>query len=143
MTGIIERAYRIAETAHRGLVDKHGAPYINHLLRVYALTRERGDLSEHTGAAAFLHDVLEDTTVTVTDLLAHGIPAEIVETVVVLTHLKCETYTTYVERIKTHAPAIPVKEADLIDHIRPGGGCPASLRPRYEKALGKLWGRRK
>ena len=57
---IAELAEQIPTTAHAGQVDKAGRPYIAHPARM------AGD--EHAVAAAWLHDVVEDTEVTLTDL---------------------------------------------------------------------------
>ena len=102
------------------------------------LVEERGG-TEHEIVAAWLHDVIEDTTVTAEDLIAHGIPADIVGTVEVLTRPKYEAYNGYIGRVLLDPRAIPVKVADLLDHVRPGGRCPETLRPKYEKALGRIW----
>ena len=66
----LERAIEIAVTAHKGQVDKSGAPYILHPLRVM-LSLE----SEEERIVAVLHDVVEDSEDWPLDrLLAEGLP---------------------------------------------------------------------
>jgi GTP pyrophosphokinase len=64
---VIERAYRLAEAAHADQLRKSGEPYIQHPLAV-ALTLAELRLDAHTLAAAFLHDVVEDTPNTIGDI---------------------------------------------------------------------------
>ena len=59
----IEKALQIAAQAHEGQKDKEGQPYILHPLRV--MSRVEG---EEAQIVAILHDVVEDTTVTLDDL---------------------------------------------------------------------------
>jgi len=66
---LIERAYKFADEKHTGILRKSGEPYIHHLIEVaYILASLQG--GPHTIAAGFLHDVVEDTSVTVEDLKA-------------------------------------------------------------------------
>jgi GTP diphosphokinase / guanosine-3',5'-bis(diphosphate) 3'-diphosphatase len=60
---LLTRAYTLAETAHTGQLRKTGHPYITHPLAVAKMLAEYG-LDESTVAAAFLHDTVEDTDVT-------------------------------------------------------------------------------
>ena len=59
-TGIIERAYRVAERAHEGQTRRSGEPYITHPIAVAQILAELG-LGPKTIAAALLHDTVEDT----------------------------------------------------------------------------------
>jgi len=58
--GIIERAYEVAERAHRGQLRKSGDAYITHPLAVTTILAELG-MTPATLAAALLHDTVEDT----------------------------------------------------------------------------------
>ncbi|CAN5565255.1 GTP pyrophosphokinase [soil metagenome] len=58
--GVIERAYRVAEAAHRGQMRKSGDAYITHPLAVATILAELG-MTPSTIAAALLHDTVEDT----------------------------------------------------------------------------------
>lgn len=72
-------AEQLARIAHAGQVDKQGLPYIEHVARVAAsvvtdVCATVPDTGSTAVAAAWLHDVLEDTPTTAADLLAAGIP---------------------------------------------------------------------
>lgn len=60
---LLRRAYEVAERAHAGQVRKTGEPYITHPLAVAKMLADYG-LDESTLAAAFLHDTVEDTELT-------------------------------------------------------------------------------
>jgi (p)ppGpp synthase/HD superfamily hydrolase len=60
---IVEAAKELAQSAHEGQERKGGAPYITHPERVAQLVADAG-FDKVTIAAAWLHDVLEDTDVT-------------------------------------------------------------------------------
>lgn len=65
---LVEQAYAFAELAHRGQVRKYtGEPYINHPMEVASMVRAAGG-SQAMIAAALLHDVVEDTDKTMTDI---------------------------------------------------------------------------
>jgi len=57
---VIERAYQVAEQAHRGQMRKSGDAYITHPLAVTTILAELG-MTPATLAAALLHDTVEDT----------------------------------------------------------------------------------
>ena len=76
----LHTAYHIAAQEFAGIARKGGdIPYLSHLLAVSALVIENGGTQDQA-AAAFLHDVLEDSEVTaesLVDRLVHGgVPAE-------------------------------------------------------------------
>ncbi|WP_405216372.1 RelA/SpoT family protein [Agrococcus sp. Ld7] len=62
-TGLIQRAYIVAEEAHRGQYRKSGEPYITHPVAVAQILADLG-IGAITVAAALLHDTVEDTTYT-------------------------------------------------------------------------------
>ncbi|MFB5662190.1 RelA/SpoT family protein [Alteribacillus sp. HJP-4] len=63
----LERAYKYSEEAHKDQYRKSGEPYILHPVQVAGILVEL-EMDPDTIAAAFLHDVVEDTDVTVDDL---------------------------------------------------------------------------
>lgn len=104
----VEKALEIATKAHEGQYDKSGVPYIEHPKHV--AEGVHGDIAK---ATAYLHDVIEDTDVTVDDLRREGIPEEVIEAVVVMTHGKHESYFDYIRRLRKCPIAREVKIADL------------------------------
>jgi guanosine-3',5'-bis(diphosphate) 3'-pyrophosphohydrolase len=64
---IVEKAYRIAEEAHRGQLRNSGEDYIVHPLEVAEILAEL-EMDEATIAAALLHDVVEDTSFAIADI---------------------------------------------------------------------------
>jgi hypothetical protein len=109
----LETAIRIAVVAHTGQTDKEGAPYITHPLRLMAAVD-----GEEAKIVAVLHDVVEDTAVTIEDLRREGFSDEVLTAVVCVTHRRDEPYADYVVRCKTHPLARQVKLADLVDNSR-------------------------
>ena len=104
----VEKALEIATKAHEGQYDKSGVPYIEHPKHV--AEGVHGDIAK---ATAYLHDVIEDTDVTAEDLRRDGIPEEVVEAVIMLTHDEHENYYDYIRRVKTNPIAKEVKIEDL------------------------------
>jgi GTP pyrophosphokinase len=66
---IIERAYTVAERAHRGQKRQSGEPYITHPVAVAQILADLG-IGAKTIAAALLHDTVEDTEYSLDDLRA-------------------------------------------------------------------------
>ncbi len=107
-TPLTNKAMKIAYAAHHGQVDKSGIPYIFH---PYHLAEQMED--EYTVCIALLHDVVEDTTVTLEEL-AKIFPLEIIDALALLTHDDDTPYLEYVQRIKDNPLARTVKLADLM-----------------------------
>lgn len=66
-TEIIEKAYLLAEKNHEGQLRKSGEPYIEHPVAVAAIVVEFG-LDTTSIVAAILHDVVEDTSVSIEEI---------------------------------------------------------------------------
>ncbi|HSO49453.1 MAG TPA: HD domain-containing protein, partial [Acidimicrobiia bacterium] len=66
-TELLRRAYELARRSHEGQLRKTGDPYITHPVTVALMLAEYG-LDEQTLAAAFLHDTVEDTSLTIADI---------------------------------------------------------------------------
>ncbi len=105
---LVALALEVARKAHAGQKDKSGADYILHPIAVAA----KVDTPEEK-MAAYLHDVVEDTDVTLEDLKALGFPAEVVEAVDCLTKRDGLPLADYLYRVKTNPLARRVKLADL------------------------------
>jgi (p)ppGpp synthase/HD superfamily hydrolase len=126
---VVALAGRLAADAHAQQVDKAGRPYVEHLRRVAAYVNP-SDLS--AVAAALLHDVLEDTTTTPAQLLEQHLPADVVDTVQLLTRKPQQQAADYYREIRAHAMAREVKLADLADNTDPDrlAQLPEALRLR-------------
>ena len=107
----LERAIAIAAKAHAGQVDKSGAPYILHPLRV--MLRLKGTEER---IAAVLHDVVEDCGITLDELRREGFAEEIVIAVDAVTKRDGETYEAFVARAAANPIGRRVKMADLEDN---------------------------
>ena len=108
-TALTNKAMKIAYAAHHGQLDYNGIPYIFHPIH---LAEQMED--EISCCAALLHDVAEDTDVTLEDL-AREFPEEVIRVLKLLTHEKGTDYFDYVRAIKADPIAVKVKLADL-DH---------------------------
>jgi (p)ppGpp synthase/HD superfamily hydrolase len=106
--------------AHEGQIDKSGRPYYLHPLRV-AMRLAHCTPAERQ--AALLHDVVEDTALTLADLRALGYSAEVIELVDLVTRRKPqgESHREYLERIvaSRNPKALRVKLADVYDNMSP------------------------
>lgn len=108
---MLSDAIAMAVEAHRGQVDKAGAPYILHPLR---LMLQQRDMPRRI--AAMLHDVVEDGGVTLETITAK-FGAEIAAAVDALTHRDGEPYDLFVTRCATDPIARDVKRADIEDNL--------------------------
>ncbi len=110
----LERAIAIAVAAHAGQVDRGGQPYVLHPLRLMFNAGRAADR-----IVAVLHDVVEDTAVTLQDLRAAGFDETIVTAVAALTRRKDggEDYLDYVRRAVQDPVARRVKRLDLMDNM--------------------------
>ena len=107
-------AIALAHRAHEGQVDKSGAPYIGHPLRVMANVT-----GEHARMVAVLHDVVEDTWVTADYLTEVGCPPDVVVAVIAISHLPDESQRDYLTRVAANPLALHVKRADIADNSSP------------------------
>lgn len=102
-----EYAVKFAKKAHEGQKDRAGQPYILHPLTVAEYCT--GDIEK---VCAVLHDVVEDTDITIGDI-GRRFGKEIAGVLKCLTHRKGESYQDYLERVKKNPIAVKVKLADL------------------------------
>ena len=101
------KAMKIAYEAHLGQLDYNDVPYIFH---PYHLAEQMDD--EVSCTVALLHDVVEDTPITLSDL-EQIFPAQVVEIVRLLTHDEGVDYFDYIREIKKNPIATKVKLEDL------------------------------
>lgn len=111
-------ALAVATQAHRGQVDKGGAPYIMHPSRVSGMVRHAGH-GDEAQAVALLHDVVEDSSWTLKDLSHVGFPQSVVLAVEALTHLAHEPREVYYRRVRMNRTAHIVKWFDIADNLKP------------------------
>lgn len=105
---LVDVARKLSKIAHQDQVDKGGKPYYLHPEKVASFVK-----TDKEKATAYLHDVLEDTTMTVTDFRQAEIPEDVIKAVIVLTHDKGEPYFDYLKKVKNNKLAKTVKLADL------------------------------
>lgn len=103
-----EKAYEIAKRAHLGQVDKAGEDYIKHPEKVASFVE-----TDEEKAVAYLHDVIEDTELTLEDLHEYEFSKEVIEAVDIITKKKGEDYRSYLNSVKKNKLARAVKLADL------------------------------
>ena len=108
MTQTLERAIAIAAAAHAGQLDKGGAPYILHPLKVML---RMTTLEERI--VAVLHDVVEDCEISLDDLRKEGFSEEVLSAIESVTKVPGESYEDFVERAAQNPIGRVVKLADL------------------------------
>ncbi|HEY9132890.1 MAG TPA: HD domain-containing protein [Dyella sp.] len=108
----LERAIAIAAEAHAGQIDKGGQPYILHPLRVMLRVN-----STWERMAAVLHDVVEDSPVTLDKLREEGFPLEVIAAVDALTKRKGESRLDAARRARQDPVAVVVKLADNAENM--------------------------
>lgn len=137
----LERAEGLARMYHAGQVDKAGAPYIEHPRRV--AERVRG-MYPPAAVVAWLHDIVEDTPVTLRGLREVGFTDEVVYAVEALTRREGERSEDYYKRVRVNPLARMVKLADIADNTDPrrlsflGPHEVTRLIKKYAKALDAL-----
>lgn len=133
-TDLTKKAMKLAYDAHNGQKDRAGIPYIFHPLH---LAEQMDD--EIACTVALLHDVVEDTIVSMQQL-EKEFPIEVIEALKLLTHDKSVDYFEYVEKVKSNTTAKKVKIADVMhnsDETRLDSISDNDLkrREKYQKAL--------
>ncbi|KAB0503449.1 MULTISPECIES: HD domain-containing protein [Pseudomonas] len=108
MSQTLERAIAIAAAAHEGQVDKGGAPYILHPLKVMLRVNT---LEERI--VAVLHDVVEDCGISFDDLRNEGFSETVLMAIASVTKVPDESYEEFVERAAQNPIGRVVKLADL------------------------------
>lgn len=105
---LLSLAIEVATVAHAGQVDKGGQPYIFHPQAVASAVD-----SDEEKIVAWLHDVVEDTSITLDYLAKMGFPEQIVHAIDVITKRKGVSYDDYLVGVKQDALARAVKIADI------------------------------
>ncbi|MBO4984113.1 MAG: bifunctional (p)ppGpp synthetase/guanosine-3',5'-bis(diphosphate) 3'-pyrophosphohydrolase [Bacteroides sp.] len=122
----IKDAFEFAQEAHRGQFRKSGAPYIVHPLAVARIVAEELQLGANSVIAAFLHDVVEDTSYTMEDV-KNRCGADVAYLVRVVTKQKKRQYETskqvdnfkqMLDSLHYDIRAILIKLADRLHNMR-------------------------
>ena len=113
LTEQLKLAIELAISAHNGQFDTHnGRPYIEHPFRVMNAGHT---LQEKI--VGVLHDVVEDSDMTLTQLKESGFSEEIVDAVDSMTKRENESYDDYILRVKKNPIGVRVKMIDLTDNM--------------------------
>lgn len=107
----IDQALLLAVQSFQGVKDEDGQPYILHCLRVM-MNFTDPSLQQ----VAILHDLIEDTPVTLEQLREMGFSPQVIQAIGLLTRTSDVSYADYVCRLKPNALARQVKMADLRDN---------------------------
>lgn len=108
-TPLTKKALKLCFEAHKDQVDKTDMPYVFH---PFHLAEQMDD--EISTVCALLHDVVEDTEITLENLEQMGFPKEVLDVLSLLTHDEAVPYMDYVEKISKNPTAKKVKIADLL-----------------------------
>lgn len=133
---------QFAERVHAGAPDRYGAPLLDHVRRVAAA------VPPDARTVAWLHEVLECTTVPAGELTGIGVTADELSAIELLTHAPTEDTNAYLAHVALIAAAAgragdlarTVKVADLKDRVQHqhGTSSPTAVRPPYLSALAVL-----
>ena len=107
-TPMTKKALLLCFEAHKDQRDKSGMPYVFH---PFHLAEQMED--EETTVVALLHDVIEDTDMTIDALRDMGFSERVISAIALMTHAPEVPYMDYVAKIKNDPIARAVKLADL------------------------------
>lgn len=124
----IDLAKWIAHEAHAGQFRRDNTtPYIKHPAAVVK------QLEPRLKPIGWLHDVVEDTNVTIEELIDVGFPSYIINGVEDMTHKEGDTNMRYWKNMLTNPDAVTVKIADIKTNL---ADAPSERQKiKYEKAL--------
>lgn len=134
-----KKAMIYAYLKHEGQYDKGGVPYIMHPLAVAEMMGQ----DENAVVIALLHDIVEDTYISIHDLKCAGFDDVVIAAVEALTRRPGEKYMDYLGRVKCNELATKVKLGDLQHNSDLGrlaiiDEAAISLHKRYQKAIAFL-----
>lgn len=126
----LQLAISIAVKAHEGQFDRGGKPYILHPLHLMNQLLFDTELA----TIAVLHDVIEDSEVTIRDLMDYGFSHRVYVAVSLLTHREGDDYlVNYIGNIAANYDALRVKRKDL-EH----NSCITRLKGVKQKDLDRI-----
>lgn len=120
---LVELALKVALEAHEGQTRWDGTSYIHHPLAVHHMVNlfkdKHNEFYNSIRIVALLHDVLEDTKVTIDDLEKHGFPPNVLESIRILTKMGKPNYWAYIKYIINtgDSVAIVVKLFDMLHNL--------------------------
>lgn len=109
---MLEKAIHIAVEAHAGQVDRAGKAYILHPIRVMLFGR-----TEEEMICGILHDVIEDTPVSIDMLRIEGFSDSVLDALDAISKRSGERYPDFIERVAENELATIVKLNDLHDNM--------------------------
>lgn len=135
------KAIVIANEVFKEKIDKGGNPYIYHL---YDVSNSLDTEIEKT--VGLLHDILEDTDISVNDLRSIGFTDEVIDALVLVTHNDTETYAEFIDRIinSNNLTALKVKLRDMENNMdlsrikNPTKEDYSRIKNKYKKQYNKL-----
>jgi (p)ppGpp synthase/HD superfamily hydrolase len=107
-TDMTKKALKLCFDVHKEQVDKSGLPYVFHPFHLAEQME-----TEDTTIVALLHDVVEDSDLTLDDLRQMGFGDTVIAALALLTHDPAVEYMDYVRAVKDNPLARAVKLADL------------------------------
>lgn len=118
----LHKAENLARISHEGQFDKGGQPYYHH---VETVSRTTGDMIHNwhntsndfllkAQIVGYLHDIVEDTKVTMKDLWNLKFPTDSIQAIEILTKVDGVSYQEYLARVKRYKLAAVVKINDMI-----------------------------
>lgn len=113
MKNALASAIAIAANVHENQTDRGGSPYILHPIRVMQRLRTN---DQELMTIAILHDVVEDSEITINDLKEKGFSDRVINALELLTHSDGEEYEEYIRKIASNEDATRVKLEDLRDN---------------------------
>jgi (p)ppGpp synthase/HD superfamily hydrolase len=125
---MIKAMREIAIAAHKGQVRRDGGDYFkDHVEQVSEMVEDR------LKPIALGHDLIEDTKITLHDLIEAGFPSYVTDAIDVLTHKNNEPNVAYWTRIAQNKDAVAVKLADIRNNL---SGTPSDRqKEKYAQAL--------
>jgi len=108
----LDKAIMIASEAHAGQLDKSGQRYILHPMRLM-----QKFVREEERIVAVLHDVVEDSNVSLNDLKTYGFAKSIIDAIDCLSKRNNESYDGFIARISSNYLAKKIKIEDLKDNL--------------------------
>jgi len=131
MIDIVKLALETATEAHKGQFRNDGkTPYITHPEAVASKFSDPVLI-----AIALLHDVLEDSDMTLSDLEKQGFPMDVIFSVGALTKVSGESYLDYILSIRDDPRAKAVKIEDLKHNLSTLEPKNKTMRDKYQLAL--------